>query len=643
MVPFLPPDAPVLPPPPAPDVSGPGVSERLLRAMLDAGLDAIVIARVERDGAGAVTGFTVLDANTHAATIAGRSRETMAGGALLTLFPLSAEWGLWEQCCAVAATQRPLERTLPAPLPGEPDRWLQRQVLPVDADTIAIASRDVSARLRQQLALEASEARHRQLFEHNGAIQLLADTETARLVDVNPAAEAFYGWSRETMRGMLAADLEAVTVAQWREEMARVATDAGARVIREHRTADGAVRPVELGIGTVEVAGRRVWHVIIQDVSDRVRAERQLRASEARFRAVIQSMRDGVVVHDATGTVRSWNAAAERILGLTGAQLAGLAPFTREWDAVHADGSPWTEDTHPEMEALRTGRAQPAVLMGIRRGDGVRSWIQVTADPLVLGDDARPAGAVTVFADVTASRTAEERLREAQRLEVVAQLAGGIAHEFNNLLTVIRGGTEFLQRAVPPESALADEVTAVERASARATQLTRHLLTIGRRQFLVVEPTDIGAFVVEVLPLLAAALPATVAVVPALAAERVVAALDRRELHDALLALVEHACQRMPDGGTVTVRTDVELRAAPGGGAAAPWAVLEVRDTGSEIGEAMRRRLFEPYSSTARAGGWRGLGLAVVQGMVHQARGFIECDSAPAQGTVIRLCFPAVA
>jgi two-component system cell cycle sensor histidine kinase/response regulator CckA len=643
MVPTPTADAPVPPPPPAPDATGPGASERLLRAMLDAGLDAIVIARVERDAAGAVTGFTVLDANTRAATIAGLSREGLAGGALLTLFPQSAAWGLWEQCCAVAATQRPLERTLHAPLPGEPDRWLQRQVLPVDADTIAIASRDVSARMRQQVALKASEARHRQLFEHHGAIQLLADAETARLVDVNPAAEAFYGWSRETMRGMLAADLEAVTVAQWREEMARVATDAGARVIREHRTAGGAVRPVELGIGTVEVAGRRVWHVIIQDVSDRVRAERQLRASEARFRAVIQSMRDGVVVHDATGTVRSWNAAAERILGLTGAQLAGLAPFTREWDAVHADGSPWTEDTHPEMEALRTGRAQPAAIMGIRRGDGVRSWIQVTSDPLLLGDAARPAGAVTVFADVTASRAAEERLRETQRLEVVAQLAGGIAHEFNNLLTVIRGGTEFLQRAVPPDSTLADEVTAVERASARATQLTRHLLTIGRRQFLAVEPIDIGAFLVEVLPTLAAALPAAVTVVPVLAAERVAAALDRRELHDALLALVEHACQRMPDGGTVTVRTDVALRTAPGGGAAAPWAVLEVRDTGSAISEVMRRRLFEPYSSTARAGGWRGLGLAVVQGMVHQARGFIECDSASEQGTAIRLCFPAVA
>jgi two-component system cell cycle sensor histidine kinase/response regulator CckA len=247
-----------------------------------------------------------------------------------------------------------------------------------------------------------------------------------------------------------------------------------------------------------------------------------------------------------------------------------------------------------------------------------------------------------VFADVTESRAAEERLREAQRLEAVAQLAGGIAHEFNNLLTVIRGGTEVLQRAVPPGSALADEVAAVDRASARAARLTRHLLTIGRRQFLAVEPIDFGAFVAATLPVLGAALPREVAVVSALAAERVAAALDRRELQDALLALVEHAWQRMPAGGTVTVRTDLLLRTPPEGGAAAPWAVLEVQDSGSEISEAMRRRLFEPYSSTTRAGGWRGLGLAVVQGMVHQAHGFIECDSAPDTGTAIRLCFPAV-
>lgn len=609
--------------------------------MVDAGVDAIVIARVVRNPAGAITDLVVLEANTRAAAIAGMAREALAGGSLLALFPESRAWGLWEQCCAVAATQRPLERTLAAPLPDDPERWLQRQVIPVDADTVAIASRDVTARLRQQLALEASEARHRQLFERNGAVQLLADAHTARLVDVNPAAEAFYGWSRETMRGMLASDLEAATPEQWREEMAPLAEGGGGRAaLREHRTAHGALRQVEAHVGAVQLAGRRVLHIIVQDVTDRVRAERQLRESEARFRAVIQGMRDGVVVHDAAATVVAWNPAAERILGLSGAQLRGLAPFTREWEAVRADGTPWTEDTHPEMEALRTGRAQPPALMGLRRGDGSRGWIQVTSDPLFLEGDLRPRGAVSVFADVTEARAAEERLREAQRLEAVAQLAGGIAHEFNNLLTVIRGGTEYLLRELPPASPLADEVAAVDRASGRAAQLTRLLLTIGRRQFLAVEPLELGAFVRALHPVLEAGAPPGVAVRLALAEAPATAALDRGELGEALQVLVEHAQRRMAGGGTVTIRTDHALRAPPAGGAAAPWTVLEVQDTGTVISEAMRQRLFEPYSSTARVGGWRGLGLAMVQGMVHQARGFIECDSEAEAGTTIRLCFP---
>jgi PAS domain S-box-containing protein len=402
------------------------------------------------------------------------------------------------------------------------------------------------------------------------------------------------------------------------------------------------VRQVEAHVGAVELGGRRVLHMIVQDVTDRVLAERQLRESETRFRAVVQGMRDGVVVHDASGMVVTWNAAAERILGLSGGQLQGLAPFTRDWEAVRADGTPWAEDSHPEMEALRTGRAQPPALMGLRRGDGGRAWIQVTSDPLCQEGTPRPHGAVSVFADVTEARAAEERLREAQRLEAVAQLAAGIAHEFNNLLTVIRAGAEHLLRALPAGGALADDVAAVDRASARAAQLTRLLLTIGRRQFLAVEPVALGAFLEELQPSLAGGVPPGITVRLELAAEPVAAALDRGALREALQVLVEHAQQRMAGGGTVTIRTDSALRAPPAGGASVPWSVLEVQDTGSVISEGLRQRLFEPYTSAARVGGWRGLGLAMVQGMVHQARGFIECESAAASGTTIRLCFPAV-
>lgn len=617
-----------------------GATEPLLRAMLDAGTDAIVIARARRAPSGAIDGFIVLDANRRAAGLAGLPREALVGRDLLDCWPASRDWGIQEQCWAVVATQRPLERIVAAPLPDRPDHCLAREVIPVDRDTVAITARDVTARQRQQRALEASEARHRELFEGNGAIQLLVDAETAQLVDANPAAAAFYGWPREAMRAMRASDVEAIPVDQWRAEMARIATGTGQRVIREHRTASGALRQVEAHVGAVALAGRRVLHIVVQDVSDRVQAERRLRESEARFRAVIAGMRDGVVVHDAQAAVVAWNPAAERILGLTGDQLQGLAPFTREWEAVRADGSRWDEDTHPEMEALRTGRAQPLALMGLRRGDGSRAWIQVTSDPLFREGDPRPSGAVSVFADVTEARAVEERQREAQRLEAVAQLAAGIAHEFNNLLTVLRGGAEHLLRELPPGSPLVEDAAAMDRASARAAQLTRLLLTIGRRQFLSAEPVALGAFVRELRPSLQAGLAPGIVLRAALAPDEASAVLDRGELREALQVLVEHAQRRMAAGGTVTIRTDRALRAPPAGGPAAPWTVLEVQDTGSEIREAMRRRLFEPYSSTARAGGWRGLGLAMVQGMVHQARGFIECESAAASGTTIRLCFP---
>jgi len=288
------------------------------------------------------------------------------------------------------------------------------------------------------------------------------------------------------------------------------------------------------------------------------------------------------------------------------------------------------------------------VVGGVRVGETAADLPALLAAVSSLDDRPVPQdlvsfGEVGLAGEIRPVPFGEERLREAQRLEVVAQLAGGIAHEFNNLLTVIRGGTEYLLRELPPASPLADEVAAVDRASGRAAQLTRLLLTIGRRQFLAVEPLELGAFVRALHPVLEAGAPPGVAVRLALAEAPATAALDRGELGEALQVLVEHAQRRMAGGGTVTIRTDHALRAPPAGGAAAPWTVLEVQDTGTVISEAMRQRLFEPYSSTARVGGWRGLGLAMVQGMVHQARGFIECDSVPDQGTVIRLCFPAVA
>ena len=394
-------------------------AEARFRTVLDAGFDAFVIVRANRDDDGTIRDFIIVDANGRAALMAAIPAAELPGAPFLTAFPHSNHTGLWENCCTVVATHRPMESTQFAPLPDLPGRWVLRQFVPID-DGVAISSRDITARHLERVELEASEARHRELFESNGAIQLLADAEDARILDVNPAAEAFYGWPRETMRSMLATDLESSTLEEWRALSDTIAVGTGHRQMREHRAASNQRRQVDTFTSLVQIAGRRVVHVIIQDVSDRVRAEALARESEARYHAVIVSMREGVVVHDHMGAIGALNPSAERILGFSSAQLLGVEPREEDWEATHDDGSPWPEELHPALVALRTGESQPRAIMGVRRGDGAFIWLAVTAAPLTRAGETQPHGAVAVFTDITAERVAEDRLRQAQKLEAVS-------------------------------------------------------------------------------------------------------------------------------------------------------------------------------------------------------------------------------
>lgn len=619
-------------------------SEARLRGVLEAGLDAFVIVRVVRDETGRITEFPIVDANTRAAQLAETPREQLIGRSFFEQFPRSQEWGLWEQFCRVAITREPLEINAHAPVPEQPMRWLQRLLVPVDPDLVAISSRDITERHLERLSLEASEARHRQLFESNGAIQLLADVESAAIVDANPAAEAFYGWPRAVMRSMFVTDLEAISLEHWRERTASIPVGSGLRVQREHRVASGDVRQVEAFIGVSQIGQRRVLHIIIHDITDRLRAEQQLRESELRFRAVIVGMREGVVVHDVHGAIQVCNPSAERILGLSAAQLMGQKPIDRDWQAVHEDGSPWPPDEHPAMMALRTGVGQPRQIMGVRRGDDEFAWLSVTADPLIRAGEQRPYASVAVFTDVTDERASEDRLRQAQKLEAVAQLAGGIAHDFNNLLTVIRGATMFLRDGLADSVTHLEDVAAIERATNRAEELTRSLLAIGRRQMLRSEAVDLNALIRDHLPAIRQSLPMRIGVRLALSPTPVLANLDRTRVLDALRALVDNARAAMPTGGTLTVgvgqQTMVHPHDAPADATPRAFAVLTVSDSGVGMREDVRLRLFEPFFSTQPFGANRGMGLASVHGMVHQSRGFLECESAAGAGTTIRLFFP---
>ena len=615
-------------------------AEARLRAALDVGADAIVVANAVRDDDGAVIDLIVVDACARAARLSDMSQADLVGRSLLGAFPLSRATGLWEQCLEVLATQTPHVVSVPAPVPDTPGRWVQRQIVPLN-DGVAITSRDVTTLQREREALELSEARHRQLFEASAAIQLIANAATGALIDVNPAAEPFYGWERETMRAMRVGDFDDGALLEWMSTSFMDHDGPARAVVFTHRIASGEKRDVEVAASPVVIDGSQALHLIVHDVTERMWAERQLRESEARFRTVINDMSEGVVVHDVSGTIRVFNLEAERLLGLSAQQLEGLLPTDHDWHAVREDGTLWPAIDHPVMRALRTGRRQPRTLMGIRRGDRDHTWLQVTADPLLLAGEQLPFAAVAVFSDITEQRRTDERLREAQKLEAVGKLAGGIAHDFNNLLTVIRGASGFLAEALDAGSPAQADVRAIERATERAQVLTSRLLSVGRRQLLRVETVDLSVLVKEQTAAIRRSMPPGTRVEQALDARGVTALLDRQQAVEALSALVDNARLAMMNGGTLTLSTTLrEAEASGPGGESARFAVLEVRDTGVGMTDEVRARLFEPFFSTRPFGTSHGMSLASVHGMVTQSHGSIECDSTAGHGTALRLVFP---
>ena len=201
-----------------------------------------------------------------------------------------------------------------------------------DCTHILGALRDVTARTAAELALRESEARYRQLFESNGSVQFLVDVATARILDANPAAERFYGWTRAQMREMSVSDITELTLDEWREYAANVAHDDGRSSVRRHRLASGKTRMVEVFAGELMLGESRVFHSIVHDVSDRISAEEALRDSESRIRSALDSSLDIFTVldtvRDADGAIIDFrvvevNARAGAVLGVDASRMIG--------------------------------------------------------------------------------------------------------------------------------------------------------------------------------------------------------------------------------------------------------------------------------------------------------------------------------
>ena len=284
-----------------------------------------------------------------------------------------------------------------------------------------------------------------------------------------------------------------------------------------------------------------------------------------------------------------------------------------------------------------------------RHKDGTEFPVQISLSPV------KTAEGIQVFAtvvDVTARKTAESQLLQAQKLESIGRLAGGIAHDFNNMLFAISGYAEMLAQDLSPEApgeldreAALQSVEAIAHAAERATLLTSQLLAFGRRRVVSPRVLDLNARIVSIEPMLRPLIGEQIRLVLDLDPLTGYIEADPGQLDQILVNLVVNARDAMPDGGTVTIETgngsfDATYASDHVEVTAGRYVLMAVRDTGHGMDRLTREHIFEPFFTTKELGKGTGLGLATIYGIVRQAGGHIKVESEPGNGSMFKLYFP---
>ena len=368
----------------------------------------------------------------------------------------------------------------------------------------------------------------------------------------------------------------------------------------------------------------------------RRRAEEALRRSEEDLRTTLDSIGDAVIATDARGAVTRMNPAAAAMTGWERDEALGR-PIADVFRLVSGDG---LAPESPVDRVLREGRAvtlpRPSILLA---RDGTRREVADSAAP-IRARAGEVAGVVLVFRDIGGELALQEQLRQAQRMEVVGQLAGGVAHDFNNILTAILGAAQILAERLPEESDDQEVAEELVSAALRATELTRQLLAFSRKGPMQMRPLHMHRLIEEAIRLLSRSIDKRIEIRRELGASPDTILGDPALLQSAILNLAVNGRDAMPAGGVLTFSTAL-VSASPGEtGSGGELLAITVRDTGAGMEEAVRLRLFEPYFTTKPAGKGTGMGLASVYGCVRSHKGQIQVESAPGRGSSFRILLP---
>ncbi|MBA3319369.1 MAG: PAS domain-containing protein [Gemmatimonadales bacterium] len=409
-------------------------------------------------------------------------------------------------------------------------------------------------------------------------------------------------------------------------------------VYQPMRGADGAVTGI-LASGT-DVTD----FVQSREAAERLAGERDIERRQ--LLTVLEQAPLAIVLADApSGRITFANPRVWKIFGRADVSTPPGVPG-EHWRGVHPDGLAIEPEEWPLSRAIRLGETVANETVLIETPGGQRAELVINAAPVRDAQGNIIAG-VAMFWDVTAERRTERQLRDAERLQSVGTLAGGVAHEVNNQMTTVLGFGEFILRALGPEHPQAADLRVVLTAADRTARITNQLLTFSRKQMTQPRVVDLRALTLGLRPVLQQLLGTDKDLVIEAGRDTCSVAADPTQVEQVLINLVANARDATETGGRVTIGfEDVELTDSDMQGHDFPitpgsYVLLTVSDTGHGMDAPTLARVFEPFFTTKNVGEGTGLGLSMVYGIVKRHGGHVWAESAPGRGTVLKLYWPS--
>jgi two-component system cell cycle sensor histidine kinase/response regulator CckA len=492
------------------------------------------------------------------------------------------------------------------------------------------------ARVAVEQALQNSEVHFRSIFNKSPVAIGIGKATSGLVVEVNDAWLLLYGYERDEMVGRTTTELNLYVNPGERMEIIRLLHEYGQVVNREVqvRRKSGEHLIVLYSAELIELKGEFFLQVMLSDVTERKQTEENLRKL---FVAVEQSPM-ATVITDALGSIEYVNPRFTLVTGYSSEEVLNKNPRILKGDTpseVHR--ALWT--------TISAGNVWEGDFHNMRK-DGTLFWEHTTISPI-----SNESGKITHYMatkeDITERRNMEEQLRQSQKMEAIGTLAGGVAHDFNNMLSAIIGYSHLILNNVKDNDPVIHYVEEIMDASKRAAVLTQSLLAFSRKQAVTLIVVDLNEVIKGNESFLCRLIREDIELKINCAGVPLTVLVDRSQIEQVIMNLVANARDAMPNGGKLAIETQPvtlsqEFVNTHGYGIPGSYAMVSVSDSGLGIDKETQSHIFEPFFTTKELGQGTGLGLSMAYGIVKKHDGFINVYSEPGTGTVFKIYLPTI-